>query len=857
MKMHSSILLLLGVVGLSAPMRAGMLKQAEVTAVINEVKLVVPGKAERPADVRDVVSGSSSIKTGIKSRAELLFQDKTLTRLGANTLFSFDEGTRDLELEHGTMLLQAPKGIGGARIRTAAVTAAITGTTILLEYSPAVWKRLQPPGVSELVAAMTPEQCALELDHPTRKYSAPELAEIKRKAKIARKAAGHVKVMVLEGTLRLYLNNRVGESVLVKAGELVVLGPNATTIPPSVSFDIARLAETSLLVNNKFWGGSGTELRMAAVSREIAEQEKLKQQGALSDSGLKIIGGGTQIVFGDVLAQVERGQTANFANFISPPSEKDQPPPGDASTQGSGAPPPGHPGPSESATPLELAGFSVEGSSTSTTADAPPTSTNVTGNVKTFTKLDGAVDVLPTQGTAFTLLSTAGTVGDVEGAEPRSASRAVRVFDFAPVPAPSKSYLTFDYRFLTKETNQPGSFADEFEVKITNGTRTITYTLDRDALSPGGNGNLTPLAQANVGGFDAGTDWLPFKIDITAFAGTSTAVSFLVYDRGDPVVDSAVALDGVKVVTNPTSPTRAALPGRLTLSLDSVTLGSAAAEDAFTIPDLEGQPARNGVGPAADAGSFFVKTAGGLTLEAPINASTGANGAGTPAGGKGGTVNFESTGGEVSIKSTIKVSESSSANGKASAAGGSIKLHSGRTTGPAITISNSGELLALLNAGIGGKVEVSSNGGEIRIDGKVVADHGTIDVRNPGNINGVGSIQLTGAQLSADIVKVGALGTAGQLTITAGSLLNAANSLKLYGGADTGRVLFNGNGTVTLNGSQIDIAAKTVEIDAATHVQNNGDTRVHADSKIFGIGAGGGKFQNPVSGAGVAGRPQF
>ena len=34
------------------------------------------------------------------------------------------------------MLLQVPKGIGGAKIRTAAVTASITGTTIMMEYHP-------------------------------------------------------------------------------------------------------------------------------------------------------------------------------------------------------------------------------------------------------------------------------------------------------------------------------------------------------------------------------------------------------------------------------------------------------------------------------------------------------------------------------------------------------------------------------------------------------------------------------------------------------------------------------------------------------------------------------------------------
>jgi len=41
-----------------------------------------------------------------------------------------------MTLEKGSMLLQVPKGLGGAKIHTAAVTAAITGTTRMMEYSP-------------------------------------------------------------------------------------------------------------------------------------------------------------------------------------------------------------------------------------------------------------------------------------------------------------------------------------------------------------------------------------------------------------------------------------------------------------------------------------------------------------------------------------------------------------------------------------------------------------------------------------------------------------------------------------------------------------------------------------------------
>src|ERR1051325_2547854 len=119
------------------PANAGPLTSAEVTKVINRVAVVDPARGQQPAKIRDVIKDDLGLQPGEKSRSELVFQDNTLTRIGAETFFSFKTGTRDMTLEQGSMLLQVPKGLGGATIHTAAVTAAITGTPIMMEYSPA------------------------------------------------------------------------------------------------------------------------------------------------------------------------------------------------------------------------------------------------------------------------------------------------------------------------------------------------------------------------------------------------------------------------------------------------------------------------------------------------------------------------------------------------------------------------------------------------------------------------------------------------------------------------------------------------------------------------------------------------
>src|SRR6185369_13103775 len=112
------------------------LEEAHVTKIVNEVNLIDPASGKRAAKLEDVVHGDLALTTGIKSRSELLFQDNTLTRLGPESYFSFKSGTRDMTLQKGTMLLHVPKGLGGAKIHTAAITAAITGTTIMLEFLP-------------------------------------------------------------------------------------------------------------------------------------------------------------------------------------------------------------------------------------------------------------------------------------------------------------------------------------------------------------------------------------------------------------------------------------------------------------------------------------------------------------------------------------------------------------------------------------------------------------------------------------------------------------------------------------------------------------------------------------------------
>jgi hypothetical protein len=231
---------------------------------VKDVRVVDPAKGTRPAALQQTIKGDLAVRTGAGSRAELLFSDNTLTRLGADTFFSFTGGTRDMSLERGTMLLQVPKGQGGARIRTAAVTASITGTTILLEHT----------------------------------------------------AQRAVKVVVLEGSLRLAINNALGQSTLLTAGKMVIMPSNARQIPDPVDVDLQKLVSSSGLVKMTGKSGAGESETVPLpsaqlVEKEIGRQAKFKARGQLAATNLEIRGNGTAV---EVTTDLDQQMQANTAN---------------------------------------------------------------------------------------------------------------------------------------------------------------------------------------------------------------------------------------------------------------------------------------------------------------------------------------------------------------------------------------------------------------------------------------------------------------------------------------------------------------------------------------------------------------
>jgi hypothetical protein len=117
----------------SAGLMAAPIQNLKFTDVVKDVKILnVATKAETPAKVGDVLTPPNVIKTGVDSRAELVAEDNTVTRVGANTMFSVEADSRDVNIAKGSVMFHSPSGRGGGRIKSAGATASVLGTTLIV-----------------------------------------------------------------------------------------------------------------------------------------------------------------------------------------------------------------------------------------------------------------------------------------------------------------------------------------------------------------------------------------------------------------------------------------------------------------------------------------------------------------------------------------------------------------------------------------------------------------------------------------------------------------------------------------------------------------------------------------------------
>ena len=221
----------LGVFLLAAlTLRAADLRESTLVQVVNDVNIAAPQAAEKAARANDLVRAPDKIRTGAKSRAELQAADRTLTRIGANTVFSFEPSGRVLNLEKGSVLFHSPAGRGGGTIKSAGASAAVLGTTLI----------------------------------------------------VASTADGGFKCILLEGNGLITLPN--GQSLRLTAGDMVYIPAGAQKFGEVVKIDLGKLVEGSQLVN----GFAAPLPSIADIRNEISKQAIAIISGNYEETGVMI-----------------------------------------------------------------------------------------------------------------------------------------------------------------------------------------------------------------------------------------------------------------------------------------------------------------------------------------------------------------------------------------------------------------------------------------------------------------------------------------------------------------------------------------------------------------------------------------
>ena len=85
------------------------------------------------AALNDRVESNTQVGTGAQSMCELSLDDKSITRIGANAVFSFVEQERLVKCDKGTFLVSKDPATETMTVTTGSVTAAVNGSTVMFD----------------------------------------------------------------------------------------------------------------------------------------------------------------------------------------------------------------------------------------------------------------------------------------------------------------------------------------------------------------------------------------------------------------------------------------------------------------------------------------------------------------------------------------------------------------------------------------------------------------------------------------------------------------------------------------------------------------------------------------------------
>jgi hypothetical protein len=239
----------------------------------------VATKEESPAKAGDVLVPPNVLKTGPDSRAELIAEDKTVTRVGSNTIFSVEADSRDVNIAQGSVLFNSPKGKGGGRIKSAGATASVLGTTLIVGANQAGGFKVmllegkgQVTGAKGGAAKLSPGQMSFAM--PGKPPTAPLNFELKGNVANSKLVGGFSKPLASIAKIEAAVNVQQAK---IASGALETTGLVIGDQP-----GVAIVVDSTVLTNMVAKAASEIKAvaKAVAVAKEKIAQKLLEQEKA-------------------------------------------------------------------------------------------------------------------------------------------------------------------------------------------------------------------------------------------------------------------------------------------------------------------------------------------------------------------------------------------------------------------------------------------------------------------------------------------------------------------------------------------------------------------------------------------------
>ena len=232
--------------GVSLGFAATEFKDAEITTLKNIVEHDA-GQGAAPAKMSEKIGENSKVTTAAASMAELTFGDSSITRIGANSVFSFQSKERLVKLDKGTALIHATPGNGGATVDCGGVTAAVSGSTFMA----------------------------------------------------SRSATGGAVFVLLESSGSLKVTTPGGQTAVIMPGQAASTGTGAKSAIQVFDVDVKKVMDTTPLVQ-----GFKKELPSQAEINVVSEkQQSMIREGKIEVLGVEVVATGED---GDLLVGAPR-----------------------------------------------------------------------------------------------------------------------------------------------------------------------------------------------------------------------------------------------------------------------------------------------------------------------------------------------------------------------------------------------------------------------------------------------------------------------------------------------------------------------------------------------------------------------